>query len=505
MQNEGSFWNLAGLTDGALLGGLSRLVGSGRQLLGEVIAHLAEVEERRLHLDAGFGSMFAYCVSRLGLSEDEAYRRIKVARLARRHSGIFPRLASGQLSLSVVALLEPHLSSSNSEELLELVSGQSVTRAREALAGRFPRADVPSSIRKLPGPQLATSVVDDSEAALPLLSSDTCRARSASTLIRGAPLEPDAPTGGPPNKASNRTTTPATPSPPPKVHGRVVPPVRQVQAARTIEPLSAARYKIQLTADTALKEKLELARDLMRHTQPDGDFAPILSRALDLLIEELMKRRFGARSKRTVAPPIDRHGAGNSVKRNGAANPNGASKPVNGNGAANPVNRHGATDIIKPEAAAKSIDLNSLANPNQPEPLAVAHVCEPTRTISRSTRRIVCERDGLRCTWRGADGVRCESRAWLENDHADPRGRGGSSEPENVRLLCRAHNQRAAELHYGRRHMADAITRARKGRSMTRTSGNLQTASPACAPREPTDQKAIGEQDSCGGALGNER
>jgi hypothetical protein len=79
----------------------------------------------------------------------------------------------------------------------------------------------------------------------------------------------------------------------------------------------------------------------------------------------------------------------------------------------------------------------------------------------------VYERDGLRCTWQGPDGVRCEARAWLENDHAHPRGRGGSSEPENVRILCRAHNQRAAELHYGRSHMASAITRARKRRSTT--------------------------------------
>jgi len=47
MQTQGCFWELGGLTDPALLGGLSRLVGSGRQLLAEVVAHLAEVEERR--------------------------------------------------------------------------------------------------------------------------------------------------------------------------------------------------------------------------------------------------------------------------------------------------------------------------------------------------------------------------------------------------------------------------------------------------------------------------
>src|SRR5262245_43263420 len=69
MQQLG-FWRLESLADGALLDGLVELVGSGRRVLAHVVAHLAEVEERRLHLDGGYGSMFAYCVRRLGFSED---------------------------------------------------------------------------------------------------------------------------------------------------------------------------------------------------------------------------------------------------------------------------------------------------------------------------------------------------------------------------------------------------------------------------------------------------
>src|SRR5690349_10720656 len=42
MHDAHGFWNLAGLTDAALLGGLSRLVGSGRRLLAE------RSEERRV-------------------------------------------------------------------------------------------------------------------------------------------------------------------------------------------------------------------------------------------------------------------------------------------------------------------------------------------------------------------------------------------------------------------------------------------------------------------------
>src|SRR5688572_4353144 len=122
------FWRLELPSDVALLGGLTELVGSSRQVLSRLVAHLAELEERRLHLDAGFTSMFAYCVKRLGLSEDEACRRIEVSCLARRYPGIYSRLASGTLTLSVVALLKQHISQSNADELLELVSGSSVER-----------------------------------------------------------------------------------------------------------------------------------------------------------------------------------------------------------------------------------------------------------------------------------------------------------------------------------------------------------------------------------------
>src|SRR6188768_2058331 len=89
------------LSDADLLSGLHGLLRACRQTTAQIIAHLGEVEARRLHLLAGHGSMFAYCVSRLGMSEDEACRRIDVARLARRFPLLLERLAGDQLSLSV--------------------------------------------------------------------------------------------------------------------------------------------------------------------------------------------------------------------------------------------------------------------------------------------------------------------------------------------------------------------------------------------------------------------
>jgi len=46
-------------------------------------------------------------------------------------------------------------------------------------------------------------------------------------------------------------------------------------------------------------------------------------------------------------------------------------------------------------------------------------------------------------------GRRCRSRSHLEFHHDEPYGLGGGRGPENIRLLCRAHNGYLAESTYG--------------------------------------------------------
>ncbi len=65
-----------------------------------------------------------------------------------------------------------------------------------------------------------------------------------------------------------------------------------------------------------------------------------------------------------------------------------------------------------------------------------------SRRVPRAVKVEVWRRDGGRCVFVGAGGVRCGERAWLEYDHVRPWASGGASDsPGNVRLLCRAHNQ----------------------------------------------------------------
>ncbi len=73
--------------------------------VARLIAHLAEVSLRRLHLDLGYRSLFEYCVKRLGLSEGCTALRIQVCRVCRRHPMILDALAEQRISLTVAGKL----------------------------------------------------------------------------------------------------------------------------------------------------------------------------------------------------------------------------------------------------------------------------------------------------------------------------------------------------------------------------------------------------------------
>ena len=118
------------LSDAQLLESLGGVLGRQRRSLAELVAHLAEVEERRLHLTAACSSMFSYCVGRLAMSEDEACRRIDLARLARRFPVLFAELESGALTLSAALLLKPVLSAGNHLELIRAARGKTSEPSR---------------------------------------------------------------------------------------------------------------------------------------------------------------------------------------------------------------------------------------------------------------------------------------------------------------------------------------------------------------------------------------
>src|SRR5437588_1782511 len=104
---------IADLGNEDLLRVTRELVRKASAVEADVLVHPGEIDERKLYLACAFPSMFVFCVSELGFSEDAAYSRILVARAARRLSGVIESLRSGRVHLSGLRLLVPHLTVEN--------------------------------------------------------------------------------------------------------------------------------------------------------------------------------------------------------------------------------------------------------------------------------------------------------------------------------------------------------------------------------------------------------
>jgi hypothetical protein len=87
------------------------------------------------------------------------------------------------------------------------------------------------------------------------------------------------------------------------------------------------------------------------------------------------------------------------------------------------------------------------------------------RSIPDTVKRAAWIRDEGRCTFVGPNGHRCTaSGAAVEFDHLVPVARGGGATIDNVRLLCRPHNQYEAERLLGKEFMEGRRHEAREQR-----------------------------------------
>lgn len=252
---------LTHLSDDQLLTSLDDLCLAGRRLDARLIVHLVEVEERRLHLKAACSSLFDFCVRRLHMSEGAAFRRITAARLARRFPTLVGHIETGAVHLSTLVLLRDHLSDANIEELVATTSRKTKREVEALMARMAPRPDVLSTIRKLPAPVAPTPTVTPSAPIAATAAGSLFGTEPPSSVASGAPAS------------------------------------SVLRATARIEPLSESRYRVQLTVSSELREKLERAKDLMRHRNPSGDLAVVLERALDLLVAQLEKERLAKTSR----------------------------------------------------------------------------------------------------------------------------------------------------------------------------------------------------------------
>ena len=287
--------------DDELLRRLAELLRQSRRVEADLVAHIGEVDSRRLYAREAFSSMFAYCTEALHLSEAEAYLRIATARASRQHPMLLTMLASGRLHLTAIAKLAPHLTPENRDRLLERAAHRTKRQIEELVAELAPRPDAPALVRRLPERRPAP-------AAIPLTPATAATTDPQSGLLLGSGTSVDGelrPGGvGCPQSELRPDAVEATrpwPSP-----GSAVPPA-------TVQPLAPARYKVQFTASAELRDKLDRLRALMRSSVPDGDLAAIIDAAVTEKLERLEARRFGRATgprkglAAAAAPPSSRH------------------------------------------------------------------------------------------------------------------------------------------------------------------------------------------------------
>jgi hypothetical protein len=123
----------AALSDDELVQRVKDLAACERRASVALIRSLVEFDARRLYLREGCSSLFTYCTRVLHLSEGSAYNRIETARAARRYPQVLEALERGDLTLTAVRLLAPHLTPANHGEVLAAARHSSKQRIQELI------------------------------------------------------------------------------------------------------------------------------------------------------------------------------------------------------------------------------------------------------------------------------------------------------------------------------------------------------------------------------------
>lgn len=356
-----------GLSDAVLVADLKRLVGDERASLVGVLRRLAEMDRRRLWEGMAFTSLFDYCVRELKYAEGAAARRIYSARAGVKFPMVLRMLERGEISLGTVYLLSPHFTPQNYRELLSKAAGKSKRDVEALVASLAPKPAPVERIRRV------EPLVAPTPAAIPATG------EGAADLPLLAPIEAAVPAGA----EAQPGAQPAAPQPP--------------------------RVHFSFTAEEAVLERFERAREVLRHKFPAGKLEEIFAAALEALLERHDPERRLARKARRRAAAMR---AETGTKEPAAE---GARRAEAGNG----------------------------------------------RRVPQPVRDAAWERDEGRCAFIAPDGRRCGARAWLEYDHVRPWALGGpSDDSENVRLLCRTHNQMLARRVFGARAVRGEVSDA---------------------------------------------
>ncbi len=258
------FTKLEKLSSDALLRSAEKLVVSENTNIAKLIAHLAEMSSRKTALKLGYTSLYQYCIEGLNLSEGAVPARIHVANVSRRFPQLLVALAERRISLTVAALLAPHLTEDNVQKVISDCAGKTRKQTEEYLVAIKPKPVFEPSIRK--------------------------RSATAAPALEPSPRDATAPAPAP-------LVWPSSSSPVPN-H----PPVETPKSSPTIlEPARPEIFNFRFSADKEFKDKFERLA-VMGVENAQKNMTEILAKALDIALEKKdPKKKLERRRKRQKA------------------------------------------------------------------------------------------------------------------------------------------------------------------------------------------------------------
>jgi len=202
--------------------------------------------------------------------------------------------------------------------------------------------------------------------------------------------------------------------------------------------LTQEKVHIAFTASLGLLQKIERLKVLTCHQNPQGQYEALFERAVDLALDKLDPER---KVQRALAKAARR----GSSQRQASPSPQGR---VQADFQVGPGTSEERTPALPKTPAPESQTKNQVLEKSDQR--KKNRNGNEGRYIPQEVRRQVWIRDQGRCQHRDPrSGKVCNSQYLLEIDHRFPFSLGGSHTPENLRLLCRVHNQYRAERLFG--------------------------------------------------------
>ncbi|HEX2874190.1 MAG TPA: HNH endonuclease [Polyangiaceae bacterium] len=394
---------LAHLSDDELLANTRRLVGRSNQVLATLLVHLAEVEARGAHRTRRCASLYTYCIYELRFSEDAAARRSAAARLVKQFPPLFGAIADGELHLTGLLMIGPHLTPENHAEVLGRAKFRTKKELGKLVRELCPLPQIPDRIEPL-GPQLRKTLRNPTWEEYVSARAPRVRELPEGERPRDWASDDDSTTEAVSTESVSNEALPVGPVP------------------RDLAPVTGPQqYQLQFSTTEEHAQLVERAQALLARSRPGLTLGELHLQAMRLLVASLEKRRFGA------AVPRGRRQGG---ERTDQALPQ--------------------TQELDPSPRQRG-ESDGGTGDDGPH-----HSPGPrSRYIPAAVRREVFERDDGRCSYVDERGERCCETCYLELHHLQPFASDGPHLASNLTLRCAAHNALAAEEEFGRQLIAE--------------------------------------------------